>query len=203
LVKENTHFILMSASLQDIWDEPVENTIAQATRSTESLFLPDPDDDNTHSVPQTSSRPSALGAASARADIDALFADLDDLEDDGELKALAPALDLDALKRQADARNAQGMGSSQAPSSSMTGLHRIMPSSSPPRDMGDSTKGKDKDSAGEKKTIKRAPPLNEARLLGEDGFPALIKSLKGFKVKGKGHEVGRAGFMLSSVIFPC
>jgi len=31
--------------------------------------------------------------------------------------------------------------------------------------------------------------MDETRLLGLDGFPALIKSTKGFVPKGKGHEV--------------
>jgi len=46
-------------------------------------------------------------------------------------------------------------------------------------------KGKDE---GEKKR-KPIPKLNEERLVSTDGFPALIKTYKSFKIKGKGHEV--------------
>jgi hypothetical protein len=42
---------------------------------------------------------------------------------------------------------------------------------------------------GEKKEKKKIARLDEARLLGPDGFPALVKQTKHWKPKGKGHEV--------------
>jgi replication fork protection complex subunit Csm3/Swi3 len=57
--------------------------------------------------------------------------------------------------------------------------------------MGDNDeKGKDvtgKD--GERKERKKIAKMDETKLVGHDGFPALIKTTKGFVPKGKGHEV--------------
>lgn len=98
---------------------------------------------------------------------------------------LAPALQLDVLRQQAAA--------------ALPPLtpHQILPSSSPPRDLGDETTGagdtekgaKSKDGEGlhKRRTI---PKLDDARLLDTDGFPALVKQAKHFKPRGKGHEVG-------------
>ncbi|KAI0664769.1 replication fork protection component Swi3-domain-containing protein [Cubamyces menziesii] len=189
------------ASLDDIWDAPAET-------STRSSPPPVRDKDGSASpIPASTKRPSssrplfldsgsedegatasksryASKPASNKPDIDAFFADLDD---DPELafQDLAPSLDVEALKRQADAKLALTP-------------HQILPSSSPPRDLGpekSGAKGKagdkqDKDGKdGAPKKKPKRPKLDEGRLCGPNGFPALAKQAKGFKPKGKGHEL--------------
>ncbi|CDO69514.1 hypothetical protein BN946_scf184785.g19 [Trametes cinnabarina] len=188
------------ASLDDIWDTPAEVSARSSSppprsveqdaanglspgprtrpKSSRPLFLDSGSEDE--SAAPVESR-YASKTASNKPDIDAFFADLDD---DPELafQELAPSLDVNALKRQVDAK--------------LPPLtpHQIMPSSSPPRDLGGEKAGskakagekQDKDT-GAKKRPKR-PKLDESRLLGPDGFPALIKQSKSFKPKGKGHE---------------
>ncbi|OSC97139.1 Swi3-domain-containing protein [Trametes coccinea BRFM310] len=185
------------ASLDDIWDAPAEVSARASSppklndegeafssgpsrrpKSSKPLFLDSGSEDETFAPAKSryASKPT-----SSKPDIDAFFADLDD---DPELafQELAPSLDVNALKKQADAK---------IPLTP----HQIMPSSSPPRDMGEAKTGtkskagdKQDKEAGSKKKAKR-PKLDESRLLGEDGFPALMKQAKTFKPKGKGHEL--------------
>ncbi|KAH9901421.1 replication fork protection component Swi3-domain-containing protein [Cubamyces lactineus] len=189
------------ASLDDIWDAPAETSARSSSPparykegsaspiptntkrpgSSRPLFLDSGSEDESAaaSKSQYASKP-----ASNKPDIDAFFADLDD---DPELafQDLAPSLDVEALKRQADAKLALTP-------------HQILPSSSPPRDFGPEKSGakgkagdgRDKDSKDDapKKKPKR-PKLDEGRLCGPNGFPALAKQAKGFKPKGKGHEL--------------
>ncbi|KAI0333636.1 Swi3-domain-containing protein [Cubamyces sp. BRFM 1775] len=189
------------ASLDDIWDAPAETstrsspppgrgkdgsaspipTNTKRPGSSRPLFLDSESEDE--SATRSKSH-YASKSTSNKPDIDAFFADLDD---DPELafQDLAPSLDVDALKRQADAKLALTP-------------HQILPSSSPPRDLGpekSGAKGKegdkrdkdDKDGAPKKKA--KRPKLDEGRLCGPNGFPALAKQAKGFKPKGKGHEL--------------
>ncbi|KII88438.1 hypothetical protein PLICRDRAFT_698822 [Plicaturopsis crispa FD-325 SS-3] len=184
---------MSSSALDDIWDEPVASSSRPSPRPRQDsdsdndahrpakrrrssqLFLPDSDDEDDIQV----SEPAAAKAptSSVRPDIDAMFADLDD-DEDLAFAPLPPSLDRDALRKQADAKHAAAL--------SLT-PHAIAPSSSPPRDFGDDAKkGRNGE---EKKERKKVARLDETRLLGPDGFPALIQSTKGFKSKGKGHEV--------------
>lgn len=192
------------SSLDDIWDEPASlstrpaalspptfdddddapRTPARRRSSSQPLFL---DSDSDTELPSNPNAPAAKVTGryatkpdtNSRPDIDALFADLDEPGDEG-FQDLAPSLDIDALRRQADAR---------LPITP----HQIMPSSSPPRDMGsDGEKGgkerkKGKDGGAGKKGRRRV--LGEGALLGPDGFPALVRQSKDFQLKGKGHEV--------------
>ncbi|KAI8998607.1 replication fork protection component Swi3-domain-containing protein [Trametes punicea] len=187
------------ASLDDIWDAPAEvshrpNT-PEATanhadqsnassiseerpKSSRPLFL-DSGSEDERSAPAKARY--ASKPTSNKPDIDAFFADLDD-DPDLAFQDLAPSLDVGALKRQADAKI------------TLT-PHQILPSSSPPRDSGQENagaKGKAGDKQGKgaasKKRAKR-PKLDEAMLIGPDGFPALMKQAKQFKPKGKGHEL--------------
>ena len=41
----------------------------------------------------------------------------------------------------------------------------------------------------EKSKRRRMPKLDEDRLLGKEGFSALLQASRDFKPKGKGHEV--------------
>ncbi|KAF8274886.1 replication fork protection component Swi3-domain-containing protein [Lactarius quietus] len=133
----------MDMDVDHIWDLPIDNppptTADPAPSNTPNppLFLPSDDEEDVAATTHPS--------ANKDPDIDALFDGIDDLNE------FAPALDLDALRREADARN--------------TRLN----------DDG-------------KKKRKPIPRLDEARLLGKNGLPQLIKDTKNFKPKGKGHE---------------
>jgi replication fork protection complex subunit Csm3/Swi3 len=198
-------------SLEDIWDAPLEPSSPRPATtpividddatddndvsprpskrprrsSSQPLFLADSDDEQPPAAAPTNT------TGSAYPDIDAMFREIENEDDDDDLafQPLAPALDLDALRRQASAKHAK---TNAIPSLTP---HAIL-SSSPPRDGdGDDNggKGKRKDDAsgkdGDKKERKKIAKMDETRLLGLDGFPALIKSTKGFVPKGKGHEV--------------
>ncbi|KAF8843649.1 Swi3-domain-containing protein [Paxillus ammoniavirescens] len=193
-------------SLDDIWDEPtaspskstsVNDASSPIKRTRQSLFLSDSDSD--YERPPKRATPAAR---EPRPDIEALFQDLDkdgdtgmgDIveEEDLRYKPLPPALDLANLAREAEARRARGKHSG-APALTP---HQILSSSSPPpedfggdgvdKPAGDTGKGKGGD--GERKEKKKPAKLDEARLVGPEGFPQLIKDTKGFKAKGKGYE---------------
>lgn len=101
-------------------------------------------------------------------DVDRMFADLDEDDDDHLSVPLA-----------------QRRNNDDAPQNSMindtiTGFGG---------DDGDAPN--DKIDAEKAKKMKRKPVLmNEERLLGDKGIRRLKENLKGFKIKGKGHEVG-------------
>ncbi|KAI0831341.1 replication fork protection component Swi3-domain-containing protein [Trametes gibbosa] len=148
--------------------------------SSRPLFLDSDSDDDGQTAPASRY---ASKSTSKNAEIDAFFADLDD-DPDTHFQDLAPSLDLAALKRQANAKLALTP-------------HQILPSSSPPRDLGDERPGpkarqgdrRDKDRDEPITKRKKRPRLDEARLVGPDGFPALVKQTKDFRPKGKGHEL--------------
>ena len=119
---------------------------------------------------------------SSRPDIDALFENLE--EPDAETHPTR-AFDLDAYRREAGQR-AAATASSQAPTS------QPAQSSSPSRGSDTNANGrrKRKDTGDdEPKERKPLPKLDHARLLGKDGFPALVAQSKRFTPRGKGHEV--------------
>ncbi|OJA08160.1 hypothetical protein AZE42_03595 [Rhizopogon vesiculosus] len=174
--------------LDDIWDAPVSPTraitphpdaVSPQKRPIEALFLSGSDNEDEQPAPKRTA------SLAPRPDVDALFADIDKDEDEDEdlrYKPLAPALDLQALQKQAAAKH-------------VLTPHQILPSSSPPRDVrldgddeGNNTKGKGKDDKEGKKERRKAATLDEACLVGATGFPSLITDIKDFKVKGKGHE---------------
>ncbi|KAH7914681.1 replication fork protection component Swi3-domain-containing protein [Hygrophoropsis aurantiaca] len=190
-------------SLDEIWDAPISparsenspNPVKSSTgtqkRSRPSLFLSDSDDElpvTTKSVPP---------------EVDAMFEDMDN-DEDLVFKPLAPALDLEALRRNAEAKHAK-----RATSQPSLTPHQILPSSSPGRDNHDENEGgwasKDKKSGqsgeGDKKERKKLPKLDEERLLGPNGFPQLIKDTKNFRIKGKGHEASDLGRLLQTYQF--
>lgn len=191
--------------LDDIWDEPLAPSPprtapaaasapgsparpSQGARKRTTLFLSSDSEGEGAGGAATKGHYRPRTPKKVPKDIEALFDDLDDVpaDDDDAPGELAPALDLDALRRQADARHAR------APPLTP---HEILPSSSPSRDVDDGNgggkKGKDDDDdeLGGKKKRKPLPKLDEARLLGPQGFPALVKQAKEFKPRGKGHEV--------------
>ncbi|GJE87165.1 Swi3-domain-containing protein [Phanerochaete sordida] len=202
--------------LDDIWDEPLTQSPPRsapagdaatppprspAKRRRTNLFLAsDSEGENDASANQPTYR--ARTPKKAVPDIDALFDDIDaDVggEDDDGLGELAPALDLDQLRRQAEARHARGPPLTP---------HEILPSSSPTRELEDDAEGgagaggKKKDGDGLEGNKKRKiAKLDDARLLGSNGFPALIKQAKGFKPRGKGHEVSDLNRLLQMYQF--
>jgi len=104
-------------------------------------------------------------------DMDALFADIDD-----DIQPLPPRIDEQEMSRQAELTHMQALTP-----------HEILPSSSPQPDPSGSGGGKGN---AEKATRRKLVKLDENRLLNPTtGFPQLIRMTKGFKLKGKGHEV--------------
>ncbi|PCH38010.1 Swi3-domain-containing protein [Wolfiporia cocos MD-104 SS10] len=183
---------MAAVALEDIWDAPLTQS---PPRATSIPAYQDGGDEAGPSAPRASKRPRSTlffdsdseGEAAKRparrappplvnkSEIDAMFDNLDD-EPNVELPA---ALDIDALRRQEDAKHAK-----KYPKAS-------------PLDVTNgsaSTKGKSGADAQaakeetEKAKRKPLPKLDEARLLSPDGFPALVKQAKNFKPRGKGHE---------------
>ncbi len=204
-------------SIDDIWNTPLDatpprtrkdvlageansNTPARpspAKRRRTTLFLSSDSENDapSASTSKTSAQPTA--GDKQKALIDSLFDDLDgdDFVDDGGFKELAPAPSIDELRRQAQASQ---RNRTRIPPSTP---YEILPSSSPERDLGPGGDGgvggsgerggKGRKGEGEEGPKKRkpVPKLDETRLVGESGFPALIKQTKDFKPRGKGHEV--------------
>ncbi|KZT09497.1 Swi3-domain-containing protein [Laetiporus sulphureus 93-53] len=178
---------MAAVALANIWDDPVvqspravssppsdhddrlQPSDRPAKRPRTTLFFEsDSEEEATPPVARRTGQSTAY-----RSEIDAMFDNLDD----EPIHDLPPALDLDALRREEDAKNA-----------------RTLAKSSPLDLTGSSHKGArkkgedDEDASKEKKERKQLPKLDASRLLGPDGFPALIKHAKTFKPKGKGHE---------------
>ncbi|KAI0721057.1 replication fork protection component Swi3-domain-containing protein [Cerioporus squamosus] len=195
------------ASLADIWDTPAESAstipapppnpptfddddevvlTSNAKRRPRSTLFLDSDSDNDAAPTSSKGAHYASKPSSSKNDIDAFFEDLED-EPESTFKQLAPSLDVDALKRRADAQLALTP-------------HQILPSSSPPRDLGDDEDGK-KAKGGKKAkdglAKRKRKNLDEGTLVGPDGFPALVKQAKHFKPKGKGHELSDLNRLLN------
>ena len=187
----------MDTSINDIWDLPVETSVHHTPRkdiwpstppraySNPPLFLPSDDDEDLDEDTAPNAQPNR--DANPNPDVDALFEGLDDIDD--SFQELAPALDLDALRREADARNAHAVRAE---------IGATVPSAAEPTAAAKISGGKgggalggidgEGDDDGKKKR-KPVPKLDEARLLGKDGLLQLVKDTKNFKPKGKGHEV--------------
>ncbi|KAF8580872.1 Swi3-domain-containing protein [Ramaria rubella] len=182
-------------SLDDIWSEPAVEIDALAReptdvaetrpRSRPALFLSDSEDDNAgiantnraSPLPASPPRNSDVPQAPEKSQLDVLFAGLDD---DDPFKDIAPAIDVEKLKRQADAKRAAARSREGGLSSTATASIG---------DGSSSVQNQDEKNEGKKTKMKRVmPKLDEERLLGHDGFPRLIKEHKSFKVTGKGHE---------------
>ncbi|KAI0683693.1 replication fork protection component Swi3-domain-containing protein [Cytidiella melzeri] len=207
----------MSVSIDDIWSTPLENTPPRtrkdvltseaigntpsrpspAKRRRTTLFLSsDSENDapSTSKVPYRIRTPPPSDKDKQKSLVDALFDDLDGDDDGGGFKELAPSLNIEALRKQASQRNGRARIPALTP-------HQILPSSSPERDLGpdevaggvsgkqQNGKEKKKDDEDGMKKRKLLAKLDEVRLIGDGGFPALIKQTKDFKPRGKGHEL--------------
>jgi replication fork protection complex subunit Csm3/Swi3 len=194
----------MDTDINDIWDLPVETTIRHLPADTPDgdaprnsspthasnrpLFLPS-DDDEDAPAPAAAAPTSARPKNHETPDIDALFEGLDDMGD--SVQELAPALDLDALRREADARNTRVVRAEMAaiiPTAQISAAAAKING----RKSGGPLDGIDGDGEADddgKKKRKPVPKLDEARLLGKNGFLQLMKDTENFKPKGKGHEV--------------
>jgi replication fork protection complex subunit Csm3/Swi3 len=196
----------MDTDINDIWDLPAETTIRHLPADTPDgdglgstsptrasnppLFLPSDDEDGLApargAVPTTSAGPKGH----ENPDIDALFEGLDDMDD--SVQELAPALDLDALRREADARNTRAVRAEMAAIVPTAELSAAASAKTNGRKGGGPLDGVDDEGDADddgKKKRKPVAKLDEARLLGKNGFLQLIKDTKHFKPKGKGHEV--------------
>ena len=197
----------MDTDINHIWDLPVEATIrhlpvdahdGDASRSSSPtrasnrpLFLPSDDDEDAPApVPAAAAPTTSVGPKNhENPDIDALFEGLDDMDD--SVQELAPALDLDALRREADARNTRAVRAEMTALIPAAELSAAATKTNG-RKSGGALDGIDDDGEADddgKKKRKPVPKLDEARLLGKNGFLQLIKDTKNFKPKGKGHEV--------------
>ena len=196
----NSH--TMSVALDDLWDVPAEPSSPR--RPTQDPIVLD-DNDEPDTAPRPSRRPRSDSEAlfpagdsdedelparrpppSKRPDIDVMFADLDNDEDESlQFQPLGDSINKQQIRREAAKRAAADI-----PEASR---YEVMPSSSPPRDgEGKSDRsGKEKNEGKEveKKERKKIARMDEARLVGPTGFPALIKNTKEFVPRGKGHEV--------------
>jgi replication fork protection complex subunit TIPIN/Csm3/Swi3 len=175
---------LNTMSLDDIWAEPIVEASAstagptnpnaevnhrsEATKPRSALFLSDTEDEDTGSAsrlpgqtPRTASPPTtgdtgALLSGPERAQLDEMFAGLDDDDDNDPFKDVAPAVDIESLKRQADARVAATSKST-------------LPGTSSPS-LGAATRDKDNGDKG-KKTKRVIPKLDAERCFP---FPTCI-----------------------------
>ncbi|TFY57666.1 hypothetical protein EVJ58_g6881 [Rhodofomes roseus] len=180
---------MSSTALDDIWNEPLDEPPHRAPspidlttddqsprppkRPRSSLFLDSGSEDEDPPPPARKSVP----PSTEKSEIDAMFDNLDAEPDafDGDLP---PALDLDALRKQEDAKNEKIYKKPSA-------LDLDVPDTSGTA----GGEGRSRGSGKEKQPRKPLPKLDEARVLGPDGFPALLKHAKTFRPKGKGHEV--------------
>lgn len=152
----------------------------------QALFLADSDDEDVINAIRSPGQHVQKAPPSVDIDIDAIFADVDDDDDLFSFKPLAPALDTEALRREAELRHKNNVPPLTP--------HAILPSSSPPRDTGPNQAAKSNQGGAEagkegRKERRKPVRLDEGRLLGPTGFPQLIKNKKNFRTKGKGHEV--------------
>ena len=188
----------MDTSINDIWDLPVETSVRQRkdiwpstpspprASSNPPLFLPSDDEEDQEEDTAPNAQPNR--DANPNPDIDALFEGLDDIDD--SFQELAPALDLDALRREADARNAHAVRAeigATVPSAAEPAAAAAKTNGGRGGGVLDGINGEGEDDS--KKKRKPVPKLDEARLLGKDGLLQLVKDTKNFKPKGKGHEV--------------
>ena len=198
----------MDTDINDIWDLPVETSIrhlpadtpdghgpGSTTRaSNRPLFLPSDEEEEEDATATSADAPtSAEPQRPENTDIDALFEGLDDADD--SFQELAPALDLDALRREADARNARAVRAEMAamiPAAAAAAAPKATGGKKGGGALdgigGEGGEADDDDDDGKKKR-KPVPRLDEARLLGQNGLPQLVKDTKNFKPRGKGHEV--------------
>ena len=203
----------MDTDINDIWDLPVETSVSHlpadnpngdgsgntspSRASSHPLFLPSDDDEDTTAAAAAATATAAEPTNPQNADIDALFEGLDDMDD--SFHELAPSLDLDALRREADARNTRAV---RAEIAAMVPTAELSSAAAGNKTNANGRKGGALDGIGgegeaeddEKKKRKPVPKLDEARLLGKNGFLQLIKDTKHFKPKGKGHEVNSTPF---------
>lgn len=153
-------------SLDDIWAEPIPETFPSISRPGNSdsltsetvkarpaLFLSDTEDEEDHGSASRTAAPPTTGDNSAprvpeMAQLDEMFAGLDDDDDEDPFKDVAPAVDIERLKRQADARVAAASKST-------------LPKTSSPS-VGNAVHDKDKADTG-KKTRRVVPKLDAER----------------------------------------
>ena len=170
-------------SAVELGDEEPEPILVKKRNRT-ALFLPSDEDDELPTAKRVATgasgnnRPGA--SESAPEDIDLFFKEAEDDELFGQSTLDAP-LDLSALRKRADRENARKSG----------GSHEIGSFGGDALALGGAGDGTGGGGGGgkEKKPRKPVMKLDEARLLGADGFPRLVEEAKAFKTKGKGHEV--------------
>ncbi|EJD52924.1 Swi3-domain-containing protein [Auricularia subglabra TFB-10046 SS5] len=150
------------------------------------LFLPDFDDFPMDDVPKeaeydapTASPPTPPAKRALMPHIDTSLED----EFNRDFSLGTPGLNLDEMRKQALARERMHqVAQENARKHAAIGHAAIATGGAQPQMKAQ------KKAEGELKKRKPIPKLNDERLLGQDGFPALLKEYKNFKPKGKGHE---------------
>ena len=167
------------ATIDDLWDEPVESEPAprlttKPATSEDPLFLQS-DSDN-------EGRMGGAGPSTSRApdDIEALF-DVDDDDQNGQLSNVT----YEQLRK--DAQSGGKVPDDGPSDEGNQGTKEDSPRGSSTAKSQSNEKGDGGDGENTKRTI---PKLDEGLLLSDKGIPALIKDAKGWQPKGKGHEVG-------------
>jgi replication fork protection complex subunit Csm3/Swi3 len=161
-------------------DSDAEDSPRPTKRPRQTLFLPGSDDEDSDQPVAKSKARRPAAVPDKDLDFDAIFGDIDDLDDNIASKPLK-TINADELERQLQAERR----AAQPPLTP----HQILSSSPVKEQPQKGKKGKEED--GEKKERRKPLHLNENLLAGENGFPQLIKNIKDFKPKGKGHEVRR------------
>ena len=166
------------ATIDNLWDEPVESEPAPHLSANPIISSEDPlflqsESDNEGRRATAGPRPSK-----APDDIGTLF-DVGDDDENGQLSNVTyEQLRKDALSggkaSDDDPSNGENQGTKEGP---LKGGSTVDPRSN--------KKGEDGSSANTKRTI---PKLNEELLLSYKGIPALIEDAKRWRPKGKGHE---------------
>ncbi|KAG8829587.1 hypothetical protein FRC17_006355 [Serendipita sp. 399] len=163
--------------MEDMWDEPA-TVLSTASRHQEPLFLPS--DEESQPLPSERSRSKTTVTSGANKDSNSFIADLmDDLID----------------------KNGAGSHTLEAQLSSRA--KNALKEKERPRENGDNKNTpndalrEEEEGTNDKPKRRVIAKVDDERLLGERGFPALIKEAKKFKPKGKGHEAEDLDRLLS------
>ncbi|KIM28752.1 hypothetical protein M408DRAFT_23414 [Serendipita vermifera MAFF 305830] len=156
--------------MEDIWDEPA--TVSASIPHNEPLFLPSDDEEPPQRTKAARPKPRNAQKSTNEAVDDVLGDMFDDLLDGDEVNE-RPNMEALLAKR---AKNA-----SKATNQTEDGTNDF-------KDTKDASTQPNEEKDGAPKGRRTIAKVDDERLLGERGFPALIKEAKKFKPKGKGHE---------------
>ncbi|KAG8799845.1 hypothetical protein FRC18_008171, partial [Serendipita sp. 400] len=157
--------------MEDMWDEPA-TVLSAPGRTQEPLFLQSDEESQPRPLERNRSTTTEKNRTSnANRDANSFVADLmDDLIDTNSADA-----------------HASGAQSSSRAKSVLKGSNGPKESENNKRGPNDASR-EENDMLDDKPKRRVIAKVDDERLIGERGFPALIKEAKKFKPKGKGHE---------------